>query len=350
VFVPAAARGQAVPRFRCQHCRRTFSRQSFAFSYYLKRPELSVPIAAGLMAGSAHRQLARSLGCAPSTVTRRAARLGRHTLLLSTLALAEVAPVVGEAVVVDHFEGFAFSQDFPFGLATPVGQDSWFVYGLDAAPHRRTGRLSPAQRRRLRHRPAPTPSRGSYDRSFGQVVDLLLGRAQPGELELTLVTDGHPAYERARAGHPHRERIRHRAYPNPRRGPKGSPRSPEACERDRQMFPVDLLHGLIRHSCAHHRRETIAFGRRLNALLERAFVLVVWRNFVKSRSERRGGTVTPAMKVGLAGRSWSWPRVLAQRLFPTRVDPPATYQKIYRRDWITPAIGVNARHRLKNAY
>lgn len=51
-----------VPRFRCATCGRTFSRQSFACTYYLKRPELLVAVAAGLVAGSAHRQIARSLG------------------------------------------------------------------------------------------------------------------------------------------------------------------------------------------------------------------------------------------------------------------------------------------------
>lgn len=71
-----------VPRFRCPTCGRTFSLQSFACTYYSKRPELLLPVAAGLVAGSAHRQIARSLGCAPSTVTRLAARMGRHALLL----------------------------------------------------------------------------------------------------------------------------------------------------------------------------------------------------------------------------------------------------------------------------
>src|SRR5574341_1846115 len=45
--------GRVVPRFRCGACDRTLSQQSFAFSYYLKRPELSRPIAQGLVAGSA---------------------------------------------------------------------------------------------------------------------------------------------------------------------------------------------------------------------------------------------------------------------------------------------------------
>ncbi|HET6277353.1 MAG TPA: hypothetical protein VFG08_01070, partial [Candidatus Polarisedimenticolia bacterium] len=120
-----------VPRFRCRACRRSFSRQSFATSYYLKRPELLVPAAAALVAGSAHRQVARSLRCAPSTITRLSARLGRHALLLQALALRHLAGRVVEPFAVDHFETFEFSQDLPFGVLTPVGRDSWFVFGID---------------------------------------------------------------------------------------------------------------------------------------------------------------------------------------------------------------------------
>ena len=128
-----------IPRFRCLSCRRSFSRQSFSTSCYLKRPELLVPVAAGLVAGSAHRQIARSLFCSGSTVTRLSARLGRHALLLQSLALQNPAGAVTESLAADHFETFEFTQHLPFGVLTLVGRDSWFVYGIDPAPHARTG-------------------------------------------------------------------------------------------------------------------------------------------------------------------------------------------------------------------
>src|SRR6185369_4930084 len=103
---------------------------------------------------------------------------------------------------------------------------------------------------------------------------------------LTLHTDGHESYARALRGHPARKRFRHVAIPNPERGPKGTAASEEARERDRLMFPSDQLHALLRHSAKHHTRETIAFPRRLNAALERGFLHVIWRDFVKWRSER----------------------------------------------------------------
>lgn len=338
--------GRVVPRFRCLSCGRTFSLQTFSCSYYLKRPELSVPVAAGLNAGSALRQLARSLGCAHSTIARRAARLGRHALLLSGLALEHVE--LREPAVFDHFETFEFSQDFPVGIGTAVGQQSWFWYDLQAAPHRRSGRITPAQRKRLSSRKDSRP-RGTFRRSLGHTLDLLAALA-PARRTIGLVTDEHPAYHRAVEAHSQRKRFEHSRYRNPPRGPKGSPRNREAVRRDRAMFAVDLLHAILRHTCAHYRRETIAFGRRINALMERAFLTMVWRNFVKKRSERKPRQHTPAMHLGLTETQWNWERVLARRLFPSRVRVPSPWLVVYRRDWTTPVVGRNERHLLVNAY
>jgi hypothetical protein len=142
----------------------------------------------------------------------------------------------------------------------------------------------------------------------------------------------------------------HRVYPNPKRGPKGSKRCRRARVRDRQMHAVDVLHGLLRHTCSHHRRESIAFGRRTNAVTERAFLAIVWRNFVKKITERRRDRTTAAMEVRLAEEQWNWERVLARRLFPARLRLPPGWSKVYRREWITESIGLNTLHRLKYAY
>jgi hypothetical protein len=335
------------PRFRCLSCRSRFIQSAFTTSYWLKRPELLVPIAAGLNAGSAHRQIARSLGCAPSTVTRLAARLGRHALLLQALALEQL-PAIDEPIVLDHFETFVERQEQALGLATTVGQNTWFVYGIDPAPHRRGGKRSPAQKTRLTSKPVMA-HRGSVRRSTERVLDLLLSKV-PESRRLRLVSDGHPAYLRAVKAHSQRSRIEHWIYPNPPRGPKGSEPSPEARVRDRQMRAADALHSLTRHTCAHHHRETIAFGRRTNALVERGFLMVIWRNFVKKVTERRPDRTTTAMEIGLTDSQWDWERVLARRLFPDRLRLPGGWDKVYRREWITSSIGPNTLHRPRHAF
>jgi hypothetical protein len=317
-------------------------------SYYRKRPELIRPVAAGLVAGSAHRQIARSLGCAPSTVTRLAARLGRHAMLLLARALRELGGGVDEPFVLDHFETFEFTQDYPFGVATPVGALSWFVYGLDPAPHERTGHRSVIQERRRLRRPR-RQNRGGYTGSTRRTLDLLLSLGKPGR-KLVLRGDGHPAYDQVVAAHQERRRIALERHPNPPRGPKGSPRSPEARVRDRAMFPVDLLHKILRHSLAHQRRETIAFGRRLNAVMERLFLAAVWRNFVKRRSERHAKSKTPAEYLKLTDACWSWKRIFSRRLFFRRERLPEPWTSLYRRLWITPVLPANSEHRLARAY
>jgi len=116
------------------------------------------------------------------------------------------------------------------------------------------------------------------------------------------------------------------------------------------MFPVDLLHALLRHSLAHHRRETIAFGRRLNAILERLFLAAVWRNLVKKRSERRPTPVSPAMQVGLTRELWTWRRVLSRRLFPHREPLTPIQRVLHDRDWRTTLLPRNLRHDRIQAY
>ena len=329
-----------VRRYTCPSCDRTFSLQTFSITYYSKRPELIQPIAAQLVAGSAHRQIARSLGCAPSTVTRMAAKLGRHALLLQALAL-EHLEAIDEPVVVDHFETFVFSQEDRLAIATPVGQQSWFSYGIDPAPHRRGGQRS--ARKKVLKRPLPEVEPRSVAESTRRVFQLLLGKSK-GPLQV--VSDDAPAYGQA-------ERwigssIRRFVYPNPPRGP-GSDKA-LALERDRQMFPVDLLHKIWRHTQAHHRRETIAFGRRSNAVLERGFLFIVWRNFVKKISERKSDPITPAMRLKLTPRQLSWRELLSRRLFPGRILLPEGWEKTYRRGWITPAVGRNLPHAPVYAY
>lgn len=346
--VYASRRRSRVPRFLCLTCRHTFSRQTFAVSYYRKRPELMRPVAAGLVAGSAHRQIARSLGCAPSTVTRLAARLGRHAILLLAHTLSELGGTVDEPFVLDHFETFEFTQDYPFGVATPVGAHSWFVYGLDPAPHARTGHRSVHQQRRLKSRPRRA-ARGGYTGSTRRTLDVLLSLGKPGR-SLRIRGDGHPAYDSAVARHAGAARLALERYPNPPRGPKGSPPSAPARVRDQAMFPVDLLHKILRHTLAHQRRETLAFGRRLNAVLERLFVAVVWRNFIKRRSERRPEPRTPAMCLGLTDAPWDWKRLLSQRLFFHRLRLPGLWPCLYRRLWTTPVLPFNTTHELALAF
>ena len=316
-----------IPRYRCRDCWRTCSRQTFSTTYYLKRPALLISVATGLAACSAHRQIARSNHCAKTSVTRMAERLGRHAILFHARCLRDLPPL-GEALVHDHWEVFIGRQDQALGIGTAVGSQSWFVYDLDPAPHRGSGRR-PDRKRQLEK---TSSSSRPYVRSLKRTFQGLIPHLSAGET-LHLIVDGRVDYRVALREAGIEERVTLRSYPNPKRGPKGTPRSPEAIERDYAMFPVDQLHQLLRHSCSDHKRETIAFGRRLESILGRAHLLAGWKNFIKSRSERRPDRTTPAMRLGLTDSRWRFERLLCRRLFPERERKAEVASKLYRKAW-----------------
>jgi transposase-like protein len=320
-----------IPRFRCRDCHRTCSRQTFSTTYYLKRPSLLVAVASGLAACSAHRQIARSTHCAKTTVTRIAERLGRHAILFQFRCLRNL-PHLTEPIVHDHFETFVGRQDQALGVGTAVGATSWFVYDVDPAPHRGSGRRPD----RRAGRPIPKVGSSPYVASIRRTLEILVPMT-PGTDPLVCIVDGRSDYSKALKPPGMTSHVLLRRFPNPVRGPKGTPRSAEAIARDRAMSPVDQLHQLLRHSCADHKRETIAFGRRMESILGRAHLMAVWKNFLKARSERAPDRSTPAMRLGLADAPWRWEQVLSRRLFPIRETPSESGLRLYRKDW-TPGL------------
>ena len=317
-----------IPRFQCKSCQRTCSRQTFSVTYYLKRPELLGAVASGLVAGSGHRQISRSEKCAKTTVSRMADRIGRHAILFHARCLRELDGIY-EAIVHDHFETFIGRQDQALGLGTAVGADSWFIYDVDPAPHAGSGRR-PDRKETALLRP-----KQAYVRSIRRTIRSLLAQSSSSE-PLHCRVDGRVDYLAAIMGSL-ASRVRLSVYPNPKRGPKGSPRSPEAKLRDWAMFPADQLHQLIRHTCADHKRETIAFGRRLESIVYRAHLVAVWKNFIKRRTERRPDPSTPAMRLGITTAQWEWDRIFTRRLFPTRETLSRSARALYWKRW-TPAM------------
>src|ERR1700741_4377122 len=129
---------RVIQRFRCDHCGVTFSTQTFATTYYLKRPELLEPVFHRLLACSGYRQIAREARCNPTTVMGLAARLGRHSMLY--LAYHGPQGLVTGPLLIDGFESFAYSQYQPLHLKLAVGARSHFAYGFTFSALRRKGR------------------------------------------------------------------------------------------------------------------------------------------------------------------------------------------------------------------
>jgi len=325
-----------IPRYRCCHCGATFSSQTFSTTYYLKRPELLEPLFHRLLACSAYRQIAREARCVHSTLMRQAARLGRHCLLLLTEARRTVTLTpLREPLVIDGFESFAFSQYHPLHLHLNVGADSHFTYAFTHSRLRRKGRMTPPQRRR----------RGALEAEYGRAepraIELDMGAAlklsAPRPQPLIVLSDEHPAYPRA-FQHLPQHAITQRCTP-----------SVQARTVHNPLFPVNRLDLLLRHNSANHKRETIAFSKRHQGVVERAAVLVVWGNFAKPVSENHDAA-TPAMKLGLHPRPLPPAALLARRRFPSLLPLPQPWEDYYRGRIDTPGIANPRRHTLRLAF
>jgi len=321
-----------VQRYRCCHCRRNFSDQTFRTTYWLRRPDLLVTVFRNLLGCSGFRQIARELDVSPSTIATQAGRLGRHCLLFHELHRPH-GPL-GEPLVIDGFISFEYSQYHPTAFHLAVGADSHFLYGFTDSELRRSGRMSGRQRRRRAQLEArlgrPDPRSTEYE------VTTLLGIVAAAPQTLELRSDDHRDYPRALARLP--QLTVHHQVTSSR-----LPRTPF-----NPLFSVNLLDLLIRHSSANHKRETIAFSKRRQSAAERLAVLMVWRNHIKWVSERQHQD-TPAMRLGLDERPYTAREVLRKRLFHARCALPARWARYYWKDITSREIAHPTRHRLRYA-
>jgi transposase-like protein len=316
-----------IQRYRCDTCRRRFSDQTFSTTYWLRRPDLLAPTFHRLVACSGFRQIAREFGVSPSTVALHAARLGRHSLLFHERNRPKRR--LEEPIALDSFESFEWSQFYPTSYHLAVGQRSHFVYGWTESECRRRGTMTERQKRRRIELEATLgrPNPKAVELDVAALLSIVTARSERIELH----TDELAAYARALRRIPG-VRFEHRTI---------SSRAARTAQNP--LFPVNLLDLLLRHSGANHKRETIAFSKRRASAIERIAIFVVWRNWVKSFSERRRGT-TPAMRLALVERPLTAKEVLAERLFASRISLPDRWQPYYWRTTPTRALPRLVRH------
>jgi len=323
---------QRIQRFRCGHCGRYFSTQSFSTDYWLKRPRLLGESFHAMTHCTGFRQLARKHGCSPQTILGQVRRLGRHCQLFHERLRPKGE--LAEPLALDGLRTFEYSQYHPSEFHLTVGRDSHFIHGFTHSELRRSGTMTASQRAR---RLALEFEHGLPDpRSVECEVARVLGIVAADSRRLVLHTDEHQAYPRAVATLDGIE-VEHHAI------------SSRAARTTRNpLWAINLLDGLIRHSCANHKRETIAFSKATGSSIARMWVLVAWRNYVKWFSERRR-EATPAMRAGVCSRRLTVKDILKERLFPGRIRLPEPWAEHYWGRVPSRQIRSPKRHTLKYA-
>ena len=321
-----------IRRFLCLHCRRSFSTQTFSTSYWLKRPDVLPALLTKTTGAMANRQIARDLGVAPSTIDRQLSRLGRHCLLFHHERLRHAKPA--QRIAIDGFVSFEHSQYWPFHhhLAVEPGTD--FMLHFTDSEVRRSGTMTPAQKRRRIQLEAAhgRPDPQAVYKDIRHLLEVVTG----GQPQVTILSDGHAAYRKAlrhlRCG------IVHQVTSSRERRDASNP-----------LFSINLVDMLLRHSSANHRRETIAWSKRRQASAERLVVFLVWRNYLKGRREKARGSPTPAQARGMVAHRMTVGELLERRLFIGHAQLPERWRQYYWREVSTRVLERQRRHDLHYA-
>lgn len=323
---------QCIQRFRCLECGRYFSTQTFSITYWMRKPQVLPQVLRQTTSCAANRQIAHNLGVAPDTVDRAIGRLGRHCMLAHLRLWRESAP--RGAIVIDGLETFEWSQFFPFHANVAVEVETGFFAWFTESELRRRGRMTPWQARR---REQLEQSYGRPDpKAVGHGIKALLDVVLKKTESATVRSDDHPAYRA-----PIREsncRIRHEVTSSRRRR-----------DGNNALYEGNLLDLWIRHGSANHKRETIAWSKRRQRAMERLAIVLVDRNYLRSRWKKRGGP-TPGMLRGVVERKLTVEEILDERLFPGRIGLPGEWERYYWGRVKTRALAVNREHTLKYAY
>ncbi len=325
-----------IQRYRCSHCKRAFSSQTFSPTYWLRRPDLLEPVFRAEVAGSGHRQIARQYGVVHATIQRLADRLGRHCLLLhETFRKTARAKLGNEPVVMDGLGTFAGGQYWPLELTGIVGTRSYYSHDFVVTERRRGGTMTDLQKKRM----------AAYEEKLGRPdpkaltrdIQDLLRTNLPANVRIELRTDEKSEYRTAlkRLQIPEIEhKTTHSKAPRTAINP---------------LFAINAHHMFMRHSGANHKRETVAFSKRIQAVIHRHAIFQVWRNLVKAASERRPAE-TPAQRLGITDSPWSVDRILETRLFLHRIDLPERILRSYRGEYSSRFVRREQAHRLRRAY
>ena len=281
-----------VQRYRCHHCRRTFSDQTFSIDYYVKKAIDYESLLQQLVTASGCLDMGRALGVRAESIQNRCERLARCVLCIHS-DLLELLPL-REDLVADGLESFAFSQYYPNHVSVAAGSASEFIYTQGFAVLRRKGRMTAEQKRKrqlleLRARAHPKAVQTSV-RHLAE--DLTQRLARKGITHKTIVTDEHRAYPRAFAAVPDFEtRFTHVCV---------SSRQPRT--RTNPLFPVNYVDRQVRKDMSDHVRETVQFAKCPSALMARMALYRFYHNCCmprRVRQYRKGNPETHAERAGV---------------------------------------------------
>ncbi len=283
----SSRRAGSVQRFQCTACGHRFSESTFSPHYFTKKHLNLYRLKRLISNGSSIRAAARHLFVSPSTISHRVMLLARQSLA----AHAALTPPssLAEHLVADGFQSFSVSQFHPNNFNILVGATSQYLYAMTNVTLRRSGRMTPRQRRirdtlDARYPPDPHDLPWSF-RELLLEAERVWSHALPSQRVLR--TDMHTVYPRCVA-QCSLSGIRHITVSSTRPRTVGNP-----------LFAVNYIDREMRKDLAEHHRETMCFARSEAMSVARAWIYLVGHNIEKAFRIAPEAVVTHAEVAGI---------------------------------------------------
>ena len=143
--------GRRLKRFKCLHCKRTFSAATFQLCYRQKKRNLNPRIYELLCSGVSQRRIAKLLNISRTTVVRKFLFLSKLAMRDNFRDLSKIAPV--QEVQFDDLETIEHTKCKPLSVAMAVEKHSRKILGFSVSRMPAKGHLAKIARKKYGRRP-----------------------------------------------------------------------------------------------------------------------------------------------------------------------------------------------------
>ena len=292
-------RAAPVPRYRCRHCGKGFSRQTFRHDYRDRRPDCNEMLFQLLASGVGLRQAGRVTGLMPTSVQKKMRKIGRTCRWLHRNLCTRLP--AGLTYLLDEEETFESASIRAVTMPVLMEHSAWFVVAIGIGPIRR---LAAEGTRRRHWQQLEEQQKGPRRDRSKRCVELTLGRLaqRVGAEPFVLRTDEKASYRTAIQRQFGRQ-VRHETT-------LGS----VARTTSNPLFAINTTMAMTRDNNGRLRRKTWLVTKRARYLRLQMQIFTVYRNYVRQRFNRdRDRRVSSAAKLGLLPRAMSWSEPLRWR-------------------------------------
>jgi transposase-like protein len=319
-----------IQRYRCLHCGKTFSDQTFSLNYYLKKATDFDQLLKQLNSNNSSCFIARENKMSFESIRIRRDRMARNALFFQSTMQSDL--VIDEPLCADGFESYTKSKYYPTNINILIGSESGYLYYFTESHSRRKGKVTAKQKERMEWEYEDKSFQGcDLYSNFSGLLSILKGMCKDNSC--VLHTDEHKTYpsvldDLSKAG----------GFPVVQHIKTSSKRIRNGQNPLHRANTMDML---FRKDLPNHRRRTICFARNDRNMLSRIALYTVTHNFFKPKYISDKAKQTQEKHYSTLGfdeeKVAFWKSLFtSNRFFLSKVQLPAFFLKVWKRITDTP--------------